>query len=1351
MKVTLFHCGPAANESELKAFEHLKNRLQSEPGDEDWVLLTNLAFSVTHQLQSDEIDIVAIGPTGVRVIEIKHWTAQWVDEHKDQVEKEADKVTNKARKIGTTLRRHAPDLHRVDGAILLTQEPSKVKRLAGKVVRGVGFHTLSEWRAAIGLDAPQSLSPQEVKRLSSVLQPRSMVAIDGSLRRLAGYVNLELQSPVDQPFHRVYKGNHPERRDRVALHLYDLSAGDDKNAEVRAKREFEALHRLQLHPWAPRILDSYQGVPGYAGEMFFFTVVDPAAPSIEERSSDATWTTSSRLAFARSAVRALAEMHAAGTDDEPIIHRNLTPRTILVKHDNSPILTGFEHTKIPSQMSVASTGPPAGTYSATIAPEVRAQGLAAADRRSDLYSICACMSLLFQGRDDHLSRRAAEIFSRGLAEEPDQRGALRDLDAALSELLGESVPVPPPPPARFWTEDQIVRFREHDYRILSRLGSGGVGTAFKVVEIDRSTKEDLGTYVAKVANDRETGQRVLKAYNLARSHLLRHASLSAILEVAREWRENEFVALMSWISGAPLSEFIGVFPLLAEEQQEGSSESLALRWLRVICDALDALHRNNLIHGDISPRNLIVSGSDLVLTDYDFVRKIGDPITAPGTIPYCSPSYQEERPAAISDDIYALGASFFHVVFEKEPFRYGGELNKKRGLNWEGVNRGEFLTLATFLDKATHPDSQLRFASVAEAISALRPQEPKGTGTGIEEVASKEPEPSATSHLAVKQGSQPELREQRVEWLRYLLQSYPGSLWGNRETRGLDSEFAAQTYVETALEETLDRDIRERRIRLAILCGNAGDGKTALLQRLAARLGLGEHPSSKRILEGQVPGGPLVHMNLDGSASWQGRSADEILDEFLAPFQDGPPNQDIAHLLAINDGRLLEWVEGCDETPLTAALNKLLQDGTALRDSHIRFISLNQRSLVGGVTPDRKRIEPAFLERLIDHLYGGERADEIWSPCQSCSAKDRCEVFRTARIFGPGALSGPSVRERSRERLFEALQAVHLRGETHITMRELRSALVYILFGVHFCDDYHAETETGALPYWDRAFTADSPARQGELLGELALFDPALDAHPQIDRYLLSAPTADSAKTAPRYPELALESDRQRALESARRRAFFEWMLEDIEQVAGDREALDLARGRHLRLFRNLPLADEQELAEVCERLCKGISRLEDLPPQALDRSGVVPLRITPRTPTETAFWVEKPLSAFRIVTKLPPDAEGIERLHRQAFLVYRYRDGRNEEGLQLGAELFHLLLELADGYQLGDVSTDDTVAHLSIFVQRLVREDERELLAWNPMRDETIYRVSAAIRETESGVRQFMTIAVDFALGGQT
>lgn len=119
-----------------------------------------------------------------------------------------------------------------------------------------------------------------------------------------------------------------------------------------------------------------------------------------------------------------------------------------------------------------------------------------------------------------------------------------------------------------------------------RLGSGGIGTTFKVVELDRSTGEELRTYVAKVAHEAESGQGVLKAYGLARSHLGRHEALSPIHEFARQWQENDFIALLGWIEGTPLNEFTGVFPLVADDQEEPSAERLAIRWIRLLCEAL---------------------------------------------------------------------------------------------------------------------------------------------------------------------------------------------------------------------------------------------------------------------------------------------------------------------------------------------------------------------------------------------------------------------------------------------------------------------------------------------------------------------------------------------------------------------------------------------------------------------------------------------------------------------------------------------------------------------------------------------------------------------------------------------
>ena len=1339
MRVRHLPCGPAANESERRALEHIRSRLQSVQGNDEWILLTNLAFSVTDRVQSDEIDIIAVGPPGARVIEVKHWSPQWVNTNSDLLALEADKVTNKARKIGTTLRRRIPDLRHVDGAILLTRDPPKAQRLAEKKVRGVGLYTLSDWREAVGLDgaAVPCLRRSQVEILASILAPKGGVALAGSLRRFAGYVNLELRTPKTERFHRVFGGVHSARQDRVILHLYDLSATDKANAEARARREFEALHRLQLYDWAPRILDSFQEAPGYAGEMHFFTIVDPTAPCIEKRMSDSLWDASARLGFARETVRALQELHGSSKDD-PLVHRNLTLQTILVRHDNAPIFTDYQFARIPSDISITSNECPPEGRDLDVAPEIRSHGLHAAGCPSDVYSLCACLTGLFRGQDDETSRQVVEALRPGLRDDPLTRSGLEELESRLAELLGESPPKPPPPPARFWTEEQEVQFQGRDYRVVARLGSGGVGTTFKVVEVDRSTKEDRGTYVAKVAHDRNAGRRTVSAYGLARSHLGRHPALSAILEVAPQWQENQFTSLMTWIEGAPLRDFIGVFPLLAEEQDEVSGEALALRWLQTMCGALDVLHRNGLVHGDVSPANMIVSGHDLVLTDYDFVARIGEKRTAPGTVLYCTPAASESGLAQQSDDIYALAASFFHLVFERDPFRYDGAIAKDRGLNWEGIDRSEYAAVAGFLDRATQSSPDRRFGSVHEALDALR--EPWTTNSD-----ETQPPPKARrSGSSVSPSVVEERREERIEHLRSLLQSYPGSRWGNRETRGLDTPFAKQTYVETRLEETLYEDLLNRRVRLVVLCGNAGDGKTALLQYLAGRLGIGKRTSSERILKGRTKDGLSIGMHLDGSASWGTRSADDLLDEFLEPFQDGPPDDDIARLLAINDGRLLEWIER-HETPLTSTLAERLDAASAnhseavAKSAYIRFINLNQRSLVGGIALNGNDVEASFLERLVDRLYGGDSAPDIWAPCQTCSAQERCEVFRATRIFAPEDVPGEpaAIRRRARDRLFAALQAVHLRGETHITVRELRAALVYILFGIHDCSDYHIGTDVSGLScpqsYADRAFSPESPSRQGDVLRELVRFDPALEAHPQIDRFLLRPPSSEIVGDAPRHHGLALAS--------ARRRAYFEWSKEDIEGlVPEDPDALDLARGRHLRQFRDLANANADTRNNLTARLCRGISRLEALPPLALDRPGVVPLRVPPRTPTETEFWVEKPLGDFRLEADISGVGEGLDRLHRQVFLIYRYRNG-DDERLRLGAELFHLLLELSDGYQLGDDSTDDTFAHLSIFVQRLVREDHRRLYAWNPMR-EMVHEVSANLKATDSQLRQVLVMA---------
>ena len=97
-------------------------------------------------------------------------------------------------------------------------------------------------------------------------------------RAFAGLINLERLSDQADAFHRIYRGQHPTRRDRVILHLYDLSASADKQAFDLARREFETLQRWQKSPFVPSLLDSFQDVDGYPGELYFFSLVPTFRP-----------------------------------------------------------------------------------------------------------------------------------------------------------------------------------------------------------------------------------------------------------------------------------------------------------------------------------------------------------------------------------------------------------------------------------------------------------------------------------------------------------------------------------------------------------------------------------------------------------------------------------------------------------------------------------------------------------------------------------------------------------------------------------------------------------------------------------------------------------------------------------------------------------------------------------------------------------------------------------------------------------------------------------------------------------------------------------------------------------------
>src|SRR5262249_36885870 len=151
-----------------------------------------------------ELDLIALGPSGVHVIEVKHWDPVFLSEQSPIAEKEADKLNMKVRRLVPAVRR-VRDIGFLAGKFLLTK--GERTRFAGpparRRIRGVDLYGLVEWKELLEVEQADLLDESSIRRICETLQPRSKIAVSGDLRSLAGLTNLELISVRDERFHRI--------------------------------------------------------------------------------------------------------------------------------------------------------------------------------------------------------------------------------------------------------------------------------------------------------------------------------------------------------------------------------------------------------------------------------------------------------------------------------------------------------------------------------------------------------------------------------------------------------------------------------------------------------------------------------------------------------------------------------------------------------------------------------------------------------------------------------------------------------------------------------------------------------------------------------------------------------------------------------------------------------------------------------------------------------------------------------------------------------------------------------------------------------------------------------------------
>ena len=1343
--------GQPANESERQAIGFLRDHLP-----EGWLIFHN--FEMRQGQEVFEIDIAILAPHAVYLVDVKGtrgnidvYGSKWYPQGRQPFHSPLAKLRHHAKVMASFIGDSNPGLielrkAHVHATVLLTADDAVVFDQAG-----IDSPDVTDFKHCLKYFRDTNHVPGN--RLNSIGRFHTQIAkaITGNSRpKSAALVFRDWQ--VEEKLggtdrYTEYRAKHNllgKSAGMVRLRVYQADPYQDEAVRKEEFKKISNAYRAVAHmPTHANVLAVRDLFVTDDEHKVVLVVEDLPGQALRLHVSKASLalTFDQKLQVMRDVLAALDHAHR-----HEVIHRNLTPDAVLITKAGQARVTSFDFARVGKNRTSTIADQVVDDLDAAYQAPECFKDPAQASIASDLYAAGLIFYELLVGElpfesvdqmmeadgkfpvkpSEHkpdLPKGVDDWLQKFCEFDPEERHASAAIarkaldDLILPEARSDSAPdasssaavVPqlPDDPTNL-PQDFILADR---FRIQQKLGTGGFGVAYKVFD----SLGDVVRVIKLITKDRRSVYERLRREYKTLTNLPDHPHVVKVIWADRmaDAKQTPYI-VFEYVEGLDVSDLIDAESLSLDD---------SVRIVREAAEGLAHLHKHGVYHQDVKPSNLLWTDKGVRIIDFNVAVSENDEIQGGGgTRRYLPPDYDSTSQPDASDridrDIYALGISFYECLTRKYPFDEPTppiKTQPKDPKQFKGC--GDLSSsLVNVLMKILAPERKDRFASAAEFLTALAEVKRYRSVLTTGEIG-------AGLKAVTGSGFEPE-KPNTNPFVTHLLTLYSQSQVSNAGTRGLD-EIGKATYVPTYLDEKLKPALLKGEFRLVIISGNAGDGKTAFIQQFEA-FAETKGAQMQRGANGAVfqLKGHTYQSNYDGSQDEGEQRNDAVLQKFFAPFSGKDASAWPEHqtrLIAVNEGRLVDFfLEHKEEFPLLAT--QMQQGLTGAAPGHgISVINLNLRSVV----TEPEEGQPSILERLIARMT----QREYWQACEKCDIKGKCYAYHNARTF-QDSVAGPKVIER----LKMLYTITHLRGRLHITMRDLRSALAFMLVGTRDCDDIHQLYLNGGEANQNRildgfyfnSWLGGAEGSNDRLISMLREIDVAKVSNPEVDREL--GFLNPKARRMSRFSFAERDGYDDELIETLFRNLPRDYSSKNRARlIAKHRTYLSQVRRRHfferrdigwraMLPYRSIELflkAIEQPGAKSREdvtAVLKAINRGEGLSdPVRLGNQLALRVRQVPKGTIRSYRLFDG--NHFALCTERERVAHPfLECLSQALVLLYDSGDG-HKASLRINLDIYEMLIRLNDGYQPSIEEREGFYLSLAVFKNLLASVPYKEVL----------------------------------------